>query len=88
VTPQESSRRSAAALDKLRGSPSATMRAAVETITNANRGHAVVVDAAQTVLNDLWRRVDELSERQGREAQAERERMSQRLGRSFRREVE
>ena len=82
----ESKRRRLAALDKIRGISPAT-RETIETLTNANREHGVVTDAAQMVLNDLQRRVDAVEARQGRDALAERERMSSRLGRSFNREA-
>jgi hypothetical protein len=88
MTPAESARRSAAALDKLRSAENLDPRQALATITNAVRGHVISADATQIALNDLRRRVDELTARRDEEAAAERVRMSQRLGGTFKREVE
>lgn len=64
------------------------IRAALTTLANAERGHAILMDAAQTTLNDLRRRVDDIKAQHDLAAQQERETMSRRLGGSFQREGE
>jgi hypothetical protein len=80
VIPAESERRRLAAIDKIRGVPSA---AAVERLVTAAAMQSVTMTAAEAVLDNLKRRMDGLIARQGREAEAERERMAARLGRPF-----
>jgi hypothetical protein len=59
-----------------------TLRHALGTLANAERGHAVMIDAAQVALRDIEQSIRALETRRDLDAQAERERMAQRLGRS------
>jgi hypothetical protein len=82
MTPAESARRAAAAMDKLRGGPAPTVetvRAAVAAFAIAERGQAIVADAAPTALRAAEARLTALEVAiAGRDAQ-ERASMSSRL---------